>query len=112
MTQAFCRLCAVFGGIQFLRFPLAAFTLNSSTNQCTGIVATTGERFHAKDAVICNHAYMKSISESQNAIHRIVLLTNQSIKASEKEDVCKKKFTLSSNSNVFRVYVDHISSSK
>ncbi|CAF0723938.1 unnamed protein product [Adineta ricciae] len=87
MTQAFCRLCAVFGGIQFLRFPLAAFTLNSSTNQCTGIIATTGERFHAKDAVICNHAYMKSISESQNTIHRIVLLTNQSIKASEKEEI-------------------------
>ncbi|UJR21349.1 hypothetical protein I4U23_024442 [Adineta vaga] len=87
MTQAFCRLCAVFGGIQFLRFPLAGFTIDCSTNQCSGIVATTGERFRAKDMVICNNAYMESISENKHVNHRIVLFTNQSIKTSEKEEI-------------------------
>lgn len=87
MTQCFCRLCAVFGGFYYLRFPLAGFTIDSTTNQCSGIVSTTGERFHAKDIVICNNAYMESVSSNQNSIHRIVLFTNKSIKSSEKEEV-------------------------
>ena len=87
MGQSFCRLCAVFGGINFLRFPLAGLTIDALTNQCSGIVATTGERFRAKDVVICNDSFMESISSSRNVIHRIVLFTNQSIKSSEKEEV-------------------------
>ncbi len=87
MSQCFCRLCAVFGGFYFLRFPLAGFTIDTLTNQCSGIVATTGERFRAKDIVICNNSYMESIRSNRNVIHRIVLFTNQSIKSSEKEEV-------------------------
>jgi RAB protein geranylgeranyltransferase component A len=87
MTQCFCRLCAVFGGLYFLRFPLAGLTIDSTTNQCSGIVSTTGERFRAKDAVICNNSYMESISTHKNVIHRTILITNTSIKPSEKEEV-------------------------
>ena len=87
MTQCFCRLCAVFGGIYYLQFPLAGLTIDSSTNQCSGIVTTTGERFSAKDAVICNNAYMESINTHTNVIRRTVLITNASIKPSEKEEV-------------------------
>ena len=59
MGQSFCRLSAVFGGVYYLKFPLAGFTMDSSNNQCSGIIATTGNRFIAKDMVICNHSYMK-----------------------------------------------------
>ncbi|CAF4234167.1 unnamed protein product [Adineta steineri] len=87
MCQCFCRLCAVFGGFYFLRFPLAGFTIDSLNNQCTGIVSTTGERFRAKDMVICNNSFLESISSNKNVIHRTVLFTNKSIKSSEKEEV-------------------------
>jgi RAB protein geranylgeranyltransferase component A len=87
MTQCFCRLCAVFGGIYYLHFPLAGLTIDSSTNQCSGVVATSGERFRAKDAVICNNAYMESAATQKDAIHRTVLITDTSIKPSEKEEV-------------------------
>ncbi|CAF2592267.1 unnamed protein product [Rotaria sp. Silwood2] len=87
MSQCFCRLCAVFGGTYFLRFPLAGFTIDSSANQCSGVVATTGERFRAKDAVICNNSFMESTSSNRNVIHRAVLFTNQSIKSSEKDEI-------------------------
>jgi RAB protein geranylgeranyltransferase component A len=107
MTQCFCRLCAVFGGFYFLRFPLAGLTIDSFTNQCSGIVSTTGERFRAKDVVICNNAYMESISTNKNVIHRTVLITNTSIKPSEKEDVGRIKF-FSKELN----YLDYISSSE
>lgn len=85
--QCFCRLCAVFGGFYFLRFPLAGFTIDPSTNQCTGVVANTGERFRAKDIVIASSSFMESASSNKNVIHRIVLITNKSIKPSEKEEV-------------------------
>ena len=87
MSQCFCRLSAVFGGIYFLHFPLAGFTIDLLTNQCSGIVATTGERLCAKDAVICNNSYMQSIVSNENTIQRIILFTNQSIKSSEKHEV-------------------------
>lgn len=87
MSQCFCRLSAVFGGTYFLKFPLAGLTIDSSTNQCIGIVAATGERFRAKDTVICNHAFMESIAENKNVIRRIVLITDKSIKSSDKEEV-------------------------
>ena len=70
-----------------LRFPLAGLTIDSSTNQCSGIVSTTGDRFRAKDVVICNNAYMESIATQKDAIHRTVLITDTSIKPSEKEEV-------------------------
>jgi RAB protein geranylgeranyltransferase component A len=87
MSQCFCRLCAVFGGFYFLHFPLAGLTIDLSTNQCSGIVSTTGERFRAKDVVICNNSFMESISTNKNVIHRTILFTNKSIKLSEKEEV-------------------------
>ena len=87
LCQSFCRLSAVFGGVYYLRFPLAGLIMDSSANQCRGIVATSGERFTAKDAVICNSAFIESGETNQKVIHRVVLLTDKSIKTSEKEEV-------------------------
>ena len=89
MTQCFCRLCGVFGGVYFLRFPLAGFTKDRSTEQCTGIASTTGERFRAKDSVICNSSFLSALSDNTQVLHRTVLITNRSIKSSEKEEVDK-----------------------
>ncbi|CAF1478165.1 unnamed protein product [Rotaria magnacalcarata] len=107
MSQCFCRLCAVFGGTYFLRFPLAGFTIDSSTNQCSGIVATTRERFRAKDAVICNHAFMDSISSNRNVIHRMVLITNQSIKSSEKDEITYLRLSGPNESGIHIIEVGH-----
>lgn len=87
ISQCFCRLCCVFGGISFLRFPLAGLTHDKTIGRCTGIVATTGERLRAKDAVICNHSYLSSVQSSARVLHRTILITNQSIKPSEKEEI-------------------------
>lgn len=87
MSQAFCRLSAVFGGIHFLNFPLAGLTIDDSTNECSGVVGTNDIRLRAKDAVICNNAFIQSISANNNVIRRMILITNRSIKSSEKEDV-------------------------
>lgn len=91
MTQCFCRLCGVFGGVYFLRFPLAGFTKDRSTEQCTGIVSTTGERFRAKDSVICNSSFLSALADNTQVLHRTVLITNRSIKSSEKEEVDKDR---------------------
>ncbi|CAF1274253.1 unnamed protein product [Rotaria sordida] len=107
MSQCFCRLCAVFGGTYFLRFPLAGFTIDSLTNQCSGIVATTGERFRAKDAVICNNSFMESISSNKNVIHRTVLFTNQSIKSSEKDEITYVRL---SSPNEFGIHIIEVGS--
>ena len=109
MSQAFCRLCAVFAGIHFLDFPLAGITIEDSTSQCSGIVSTTGERFRAKDAVICNNAYIDSISKNRNVIHRLILITNRSIKSSDKEEVeCNLAQGIFCNGNL----LDNLSSSQ
>lgn len=95
ISQCFSRLCAVFGGIQYLRFPLAGFIEDDVNQRCTGISSITGEQFRAADAVICNHIFVPtSVTYKTKVIERIILITNQSIKPSNDEEV---NYTFSSS---------------
>ena len=105
MSQSFCRLCAVFGGFYFLRFPLAGFTMDASTKQCTGIVSSTGERFRAKDTVICSSAFLPKQSSNAPALRRTVLITNQSIKSSEKEEITYLRLSNTNESGIHVIEV-------
>lgn len=87
MSQAFCRLSAVFSGIHVLNFPLVGLTIDDSSNECSGVVSTNGIRLCAKDTVICSNIFIQSISTNNNVIRRMILITNRSIKPSEKEEV-------------------------
>lgn len=112
ISQCFCRSCCVFGGISFLRFPLAGLTHDKTIGRCTGIVATTGERLRAKDAVICNHSYLSSVQSSARVLHRTILITNQSIKPSEKEEVKSFYGALLFRTKTINVFLDYLSSPK
>lgn len=88
LSQGFARLCAVFAGINVLKFPLAGFTVDKCSQRCTGIIRETGETFIAKDAVISNHSFLSSmVTYKSLSIHRLILITNQSIFSSEKQEV-------------------------
>ncbi|KAI8146072.1 GDP dissociation inhibitor [Fennellomyces sp. T-0311] len=47
IAQAFCRVCAVFGGVYILNQQLASFIVDESTGECKGIETTDGQKFNA-----------------------------------------------------------------
>ena len=56
MTQAFCRLSAVYGGVYVLRRSAAYVLRDARTQQCAGIICTRGQRLTAP-IVICSSRF-------------------------------------------------------
>ncbi|KAG1474814.1 hypothetical protein G6F56_000122 [Rhizopus delemar] len=48
VAQAFCRVCAVYGGIYVLNTPIDRIMVDSETNECTGIVTKEGSEYKCK----------------------------------------------------------------
>jgi hypothetical protein len=59
MSQAFCRLAAVYGGLYVLRRSAAYILRDARTQSCAGIICTRGQRLHAP-VVICSSRYAPS----------------------------------------------------
>ncbi|KAI8337148.1 GDP dissociation inhibitor [Chlamydoabsidia padenii] len=51
ISQAFCRICAVYGGVYILGQSLDKYTLNEETGQCTGVVTKDGQVFTASHII-------------------------------------------------------------
>jgi RAB protein geranylgeranyltransferase component A len=48
VAQAFCRACAVHGGVYMLNQPVKKYLLNEDKSQCVGIVTGEGQQIKSK----------------------------------------------------------------
>ena len=88
MPQAFCRLCAVFGGVYCLKKKFHSIVTDSQTNQLKGVVID-GKRINCQYLVT---DYSLIDSEQQNnreekLISRAILLSDSSIKPVDSEQI-------------------------
>ncbi|KAL7322583.1 hypothetical protein PS15p_211566 [Mucor circinelloides] len=51
IAQAFCRVCAVYGGIYILNQPLDRFVVDKETGGCTGIITKEGQEYNCKKLI-------------------------------------------------------------
>lgn len=66
ITQSFCRLCAVYGGIYVLRAPIESFLVNEETNSIVGVKASDGGVLRGKHFV-ANGSYIDCLQTSTSA---------------------------------------------
>ncbi|CAO3692265.1 unnamed protein product [Rhizopus microsporus] len=90
IAQAFCRICAVYGGIYILDYPVDQILVNDVTNECTGIKTKTGQEFHCSK-LITGMDYLPSIwlpngGEFGTWISRAIVVTDQPLKDAENKD--------------------------
>lgn len=85
LPQAFCRMCAVFGGLYCLRRAASAITVNKDTNQCTGTISNN-QLLKCK-WLITGYSYVPEIfrKECLQFVSRAVFITSGSVKASDEE---------------------------
>ncbi|ORZ00599.1 GDP dissociation inhibitor-domain-containing protein [Syncephalastrum racemosum] len=57
IAQAFCRICAVYGGIYILNQKLSSFILDEETGKCMGVVTDDNQTFHC-DWLITSPDYL------------------------------------------------------
>ncbi|KAK3923718.1 Rab proteins geranylgeranyltransferase component A 2 [Frankliniella fusca] len=91
LPQAFCRLCAVFGGTYCLQHPAKALLV--ADDRCVGVVSC-GQRLVADHVVMSiSQAPSNYLDETpSNGISRAVFITNKSIMPSEKEPLTFLQF--------------------
>lgn len=63
ITQSFCRLCAVYGGIYVLRAPIESFLLDKESNEVVGIRASGGGTLRAKHFIV-NGSYVDAFGKA------------------------------------------------
>lgn len=93
ITQSFCRLCAVYGGIYVLRAPIDSFVVDEETQQVVGIRCSdvegngTGGGIIRSKHFITNASYLGCFSSelaamvSSSQVLRGVFLLNKSLRA-------------------------------
>lgn len=85
LPQAFCRMCAVFGGLYCLRRGASAITFNKEDHQCTGVISNN-QLLKCK-WLISGCSYVPQIfrKEYSQYVSRAVFITCSSVKASDEE---------------------------
>ena len=85
MPQAFCRMCAVFGGLYCLRRYPSAITISEENNECNGVIANN-QLLKCKQLIL-GHSYVPESfrKECTQFVSRAVFITCSSLKASEEE---------------------------
>ncbi|TMW68992.1 hypothetical protein Poli38472_001148 [Pythium oligandrum] len=71
ITQSFCRLCAVYGGIYVLRAPIDGFVVDEETQALCGIRCTDGAVIKAKN-VITNASYLASFEKEHTPVAQVL----------------------------------------
>lgn len=91
LPQAFCRLCAVFGGTYCLQHPAKALVV--ADDRCVGVVSC-GQRLAADHVVMSiSQAPSNYFDDSpMSGISRAVFITNKSIMPAEKEPLTFLQF--------------------
>ena len=85
LPQAFCRMCAVFGGLYCLRRGASAITVSEDSGACTGVISDN-QLLKCK-WLITEFSYAPDMlkTECTQFVSRAVFITCSSLKASEEE---------------------------
>lgn len=82
LPQAFCRMCAVFGGLYCLRRSAESIIVDATTNDCIGI-ESEGQFLKCKWLIMGNsYLPIKWKSGTTKYVSRAVFITDKSLKAS------------------------------
>ena len=85
MPQAFCRMCAVFGGLYCLRRDASGIAINTANNECTGVISNN-QLLKCKQLIL-GHSYVpkRFRKDCEQFVSRAVFITCSSLKPSEEE---------------------------
>lgn len=85
LPQAFCRMCAVFGGLYCLRRGASAITVGEANSECTGVISEN-QALKCK-WLITEFSYVPEMfkKEYEQFVSRAVFITCSSLKASDEE---------------------------
>ncbi|KAI9317984.1 hypothetical protein BX666DRAFT_1856130 [Dichotomocladium elegans] len=87
IAQAFCRVCAVFGGVYILNHPLKAFTVEG--DRCTGITSADGQTFRSNWIVTnidyLDEAWLPTEDIVGSWVSRAIVVSNKPLVSSEEE---------------------------
>lgn len=83
LPQAFCRMCAVFGGLYCLRKSAASVSVDTSSNRCTGI--TSDGKFLKCNWLIVGTSYLPVVWKKGTTkyVSRGVFITDKSLKPTD-----------------------------
>ncbi|KAI8092542.1 GDP dissociation inhibitor-domain-containing protein [Halteromyces radiatus] len=91
ISQAFCRICAVYGGVYILGQSLERYDIDEQTGECTGVVTKDGQIFTAPH-IITGLDYLSpdwrasSTTDKSSWVSRAMIITNRSPAQFSKED--------------------------
>lgn len=87
LPQAFCRMCAVFGGLYCLRRSASEITISKENGKCTGVISEN-QLLKCK-WLIMEHSYVPNIYKKEccQFVSRGVFITSSSLKISKEECV-------------------------
>ncbi|KAI8890774.1 rab protein geranylgeranyltransferase component A [Backusella circina FSU 941] len=78
--QAFCRVCAVYGGTYILNQPLESFIVDRETNDCTGIITKDKQEFKCKKIIAgldyLSRSWIPNHDEKSLWVSRAILVTD------------------------------------
>ncbi len=88
MPQAFCRLCAVFGGTYYLGRTLDGLVINESDASVAAVI-TNGERIDCKHLVMPAHLCPPELAslEVETTVGRTIALSTESLLPAEREQL-------------------------
>ncbi|KAI7886495.1 rab protein geranylgeranyltransferase component A [Lichtheimia hyalospora FSU 10163] len=94
IAQAFCRVCAVFGGIYILNQQLASFIMEDG--RCTGIVTQDGQKFNSEWIIsgidYLNKQWLPNTDEYESWVSRAVIVSDKPLVSLEEEALCYSVF--------------------
>ncbi|CAO3648713.1 unnamed protein product [Mucor hiemalis] len=80
IAQAFCRVCAVYGGIYILNQPLDRYVMNKETNQVEGIITKEGQEYKCDTLITgidyLNQSWLSEKKEKDVWISRGIIVTD------------------------------------
>ncbi|KAI9266672.1 hypothetical protein BDA99DRAFT_436598 [Phascolomyces articulosus] len=82
IAQAFCRVCAVFGGVYILSQGLAGYLIDENTGECKGIETKDGQKFNS-NWVIAGIDYLDkswispAVADFGNSVSRALVVTDK-----------------------------------
>lgn len=88
LPQAFCRMCAVFGGIYCLRKNINCLVFDEGCKKCVAVISEDGQRLNT-NWLIMEKSYAPEVFELESdcMVSRAVLITDKSLKPSPREHV-------------------------
>ena len=104
LPQAFCRMCAVFGGIYCLRKNVKSLVLDEDSKNCLAVISEDGLRLQTK-WLIMEKSYVPDVFEvvTQCMTSRAILITDRSMKDASREQI--SILTIPARSNGYPVRV-------